>query len=42
MRRLALCCLMLATLAACETVQGFGQDVGTAGRVIEREAVEAQ
>lgn len=30
------------TLTACETVEGFGEDVQSAGQAIESEAVEAQ
>ncbi len=29
-------------LSACATVEGFGEDVQTAGQVIESEAVQAQ
>ena len=32
----------MATLAACETVEGFGQDVESAGGAIERQAQESQ
>ncbi len=34
--------LALFALTACETFEGFGRDVGTAGAVITDEAQEAQ
>lgn len=38
------CCLALGllALAACETVEGMGRDVQTAGQVIERESYRAR
>ncbi len=41
-RSLALPFLALMLLGACETIQGFGQDVSTGGRVIQQEAAETQ
>ncbi|MEM9031143.1 MAG: entericidin A/B family lipoprotein [Pseudomonadota bacterium] len=38
MTRIAICLLTLGILAACETVEGFGRDVQTAGEAIESEA----
>lgn len=32
--------LAMVTLAGCQTAQGFGQDVSTAGQVIQQEAAE--
>ncbi|TQS73900.1 entericidin A/B family lipoprotein [Rhodobacteraceae bacterium] len=34
--------LALGALSACSTVQGFGQDVSTAGTVVQREANQAK
>ncbi|WP_022706728.1 MULTISPECIES: entericidin A/B family lipoprotein [Paracoccus] len=34
--------LALMGLAACETVQGAGRDISTAGAVIQEESAEAQ
>ena len=34
--------LGLCALAACETVEGVGRDVQTAGQVIERESYRAR
>ncbi len=38
MRRIAFCLLALGLLAACNTVEGFGKDVSTAGDAITDEA----
>ena len=38
MTRLATMLSALALLAACETVEGFGRDVETAGEVIQEES----
>ncbi|WP_339108947.1 entericidin A/B family lipoprotein [Thioclava sp. GXIMD4216] len=38
----ALILVAVSALSACSTVHGFGQDVSTAGHVVQREAVEAQ
>ena len=32
--------LAMLTLAGCQTAQGFGQDVSTAGQVIQEETAE--
>lgn len=32
----------LVTLAACETIEGAGEDIETAGEVIQQESNEAQ
>ncbi len=37
----ALLLAALSAVSACSTVHGFGQDVTTAGHVVQREAVEA-
>ena len=42
MPRFTLVLLALATLAACETMEGFGRDVETAGEVITEESQDAQ
>jgi entericidin B len=42
MTRIALISLALLTLAACETVQGAGKDLQTAGQVVQQEANQAQ
>lgn len=44
MRRtsLTLCALALAALAACETIEGAGRDLETAGEAISSEAQEVQ
>ncbi|MBU2956678.1 entericidin EcnAB [Paracoccus sp. 1_MG-2023] len=34
--------LALMGLAACETVQGAGRDISTAGAVVQQESAEAQ
>lgn len=34
--------LAIMTLAACETVQGAGRDISTAGQVIQRESTQVQ
>jgi predicted small secreted protein len=34
--------LALLALGACNTVQGVGEDVGTAGRTIQSEAAQAE
>lgn len=41
MRSTALVAALLS-LAACETIEGAGQDIQTAGQVIEGEAAETQ
>ncbi len=33
--------LAMLTLAGCQTAQGFGEDVSTAGQVIQQESAEA-
>lgn len=38
MLRIAAMITALAALGACETAEGFGQDVQTAGQAIENEA----
>lgn len=38
MLRLTLMIVTLASLAACETTEGFGRDVQKAGQAIEEEA----
>ncbi|WP_082802288.1 entericidin A/B family lipoprotein [Falsihalocynthiibacter arcticus] len=38
MFRFTMTCLCVLTLAACETVEGVGQDVENAGEVIQDEA----
>lgn len=40
--RAALLAMTLLTLAACETVEGAGQDIQTAGEAISQESREAQ
>lgn len=42
MARIIVICLMLAGLAACETVEGAGQDIQNAGQAIENESNRAQ
>lgn len=42
LKTLALALLAAGTLAACETTQGLGRDVETAGKVIERESRDVQ
>jgi len=45
MKRIALCSLALVAvlgLAACETVEGAGQDIEKAGQAITNEAQETQ
>lgn len=42
MIRIASCLFALGLLAACNTVEGFGRDVRTAGGAIQEEAQEAQ
>ncbi|MDM7458640.1 MAG: entericidin A/B family lipoprotein [Paracoccus sp. (in: a-proteobacteria)] len=34
--------LAVMTLAACETVQGAGRDISTAGQVIQQESAQVQ
>lgn len=34
--------LAMMTLTACETVQGAGRDISTAGSVVQQESAEAQ
>lgn len=41
MTRIVLVFLMVAGLAACETVEGAGQDIQNAGQAIETEAQQA-
>lgn len=38
MIRIAFCAVALLTLAACETVEGFGRDVATAGQKVQEVA----
>ncbi len=42
MIRITTALLLIAALAACETVQGFGRDVQTGGEALEQSAEEAQ
>jgi entericidin B len=42
MPRIALALVAVTLLTACETVEGFGRDVESAGEAVEREAAEAQ
>jgi entericidin B len=42
MIRIALISLALLTLAACETVEGAGKDLQSAGQVVQQEANQAQ
>ena len=42
MTRIILTLAALTMLAACETVEGFGQDVENAGEAIQEESNEAQ
>lgn len=42
MTRIALISLALLALAACETVQGAGKDLQSAGQVVQQEANQAQ
>lgn len=42
MTRTATCLAALLALAACETVEGAGQDIESAGQTIEGEAAETQ
>lgn len=42
MTRIVMILLSLGLLAACETIEGFGQDVETAGETIQEEANDAQ
>lgn len=42
MTRIAMTLLALVTLAACETVEGAGQDIENAGEAISEESREAQ
>lgn len=42
MTRLTLSLFALLLLTACETAEGFGQDVENTGEFIEEEAAEAQ
>ncbi len=41
MPRIAFCLLALGLLAACNTVEGFGRDVSTAGGAITDEAQDS-
>jgi entericidin B len=42
MTRVVLCLLAVGMLAACETVEGLGRDVSTAGETITGEAQKAE
>lgn len=42
MIRIATALLALGLLAACETVEGFGRDVQSAGQAVEKESMDAQ
>ncbi|MGL4311541.1 MAG: entericidin A/B family lipoprotein [Paracoccaceae bacterium] len=42
MTRIALLLATVLSLSACQTMQGLGKDVQTAGEALEEEAVEAQ
>ena len=42
MTRITLMIAALAALAGCQTVEGFGQDVETAGEEIQEESNQAQ
>lgn len=42
MARIALVLTALGFLTACETVEGFGRDVQSAGGAVEQEAAQAQ
>lgn len=42
MPRIALILAAVLGLSACETIKGAGQDIQSAGEVIESEAVETQ
>ena len=42
MTRITLVFLLLAGLAACETVEGAGRDIQNAGQAIESESRQAQ
>ena len=42
MKRILILTGLLAALAACETIEGAGQDIETAGEAIQRESNEAQ
>ncbi len=41
-RPIALSALLLSLLAACNTVEGFGQDMQNAGAAVSEEAREAE
>jgi predicted small secreted protein len=40
--RIPIALLLLALLAACETVEGLGRDLETGGEVIQEQAEEVQ
>lgn len=42
MTRITLILCAIGILAACETVEGFGRDVETAGETLQEESNEAQ
>lgn len=42
MTRIALLLATVLSLSACQTMQGLGKDVQTAGEALEEEAVDAQ
>lgn len=42
MTRIAVLLIVALGLSACQTMRGLGQDVQTAGQVIEEEAANAQ
>jgi predicted small secreted protein len=42
MIRICAALLLLATLSACETMEGLGEDVEAGGEAIQQSAVEAQ
>lgn len=42
MTRFVLSLAALVALAACETIEGAGQDIETAGEAIQQEAQESQ
>ena len=42
MKRMILCLAALGLLTACQTMEGFGKDVRSAGTAIQDEAADAQ
>lgn len=42
MKRILICMVALSALAACETVEGAGQDISKAGSTISTEANKTQ